>query len=78
MKENSFKQIIYDEMTGTLNLIDDCNNSHQCNIYGERSSRFLPNVTGFASYKQRKNYNLHREIKSECEGSLYRPQNSNI
>jgi hypothetical protein len=78
MKENSFKQIIFDEITGTLNLIDDGNNSYQCNIYGERSSRFLPNITGFASFKQRKNYNIDCEIKSECEENLYRPQNSKI
>ena len=78
MSNHSFKQIIRDELTGKLKIIDNENRSYNCNLYGEKSPEFLPNVSGFSSFGDRKKINVLKEINLDLDRSLYRPQNSNI
>ena len=64
-----FKQIYFDEISGNLMILDTTDNYYQCNIYGEKKSEFLPNVTGYDA-SQRMDIKLNTNFKS----SLYNPQ----
>jgi hypothetical protein len=48
-----FKQIYFDEDTGRLMLSDSDNNHYLCNIYGDKLTEFLPNVSGIMSREGR-------------------------
>ena len=46
--------ICYNPETGKLTLSDNYNNHYSCDLFGRIQKRFLPNVTGQVSYKERK------------------------
>ena len=46
--------ICYNPETGKLTLSDNYNNHYSCDLFGRIKKRFLPNVTGQVSYKERK------------------------
>ncbi len=50
----SRKLIWFDENSGELVLNDGNNNQFKCNIYGDKLPEFLPEISGTASFKERK------------------------
>ena len=48
--------ISYNHETGKLTISDNNNNQYLCDLFGRVKTKFLPNVTGQASYTQRQNY----------------------
>ena len=46
--------ICYNPETGKLTLSDNYNNHYSCDLFGRIKKKFLPNVTGTASYHERK------------------------
>jgi len=48
------KQIWFEENTGKTKLFRSDNVSYNCNIYGDKLSEFLPNVSGVIGFKNRK------------------------
>ena len=67
-KEKIILNISYNNETGKLILCDNYNNQYICDLFGRIKTKFLPNVTGQASYTQRQNFysqnkkNKKREI----------------
>ena len=49
------KHLCYNPDNGRLILSDNKNNHYLCDIYGNKKTKFLPNVTGIVSYQTRKN-----------------------
>ena len=46
--------ICYNQESGKLTLSDNYNNHYSCDLFGRITKRFFPNVTGQASYNERK------------------------
>ena len=46
--------ICYNPETGKLTLSDNYNNHYACDLFGRITKKFFPNVTGQASYRERK------------------------
>ena len=46
--------ICYNPETGKLTLSDNYNNHYSCDLFGRIKKKFFPNVTGVATYKERK------------------------
>ncbi len=74
------KQIIFDEQSGKLFLSDDKNNHYLCNIYGQKKTSFLPDITGIYNAPQRKNINnndiddpLYQDIYPQNKSQMYLP-----
>ena len=55
-KEKIILNISYNNETGKLILCDNYNNQYICDLFGRIKTKFLPNVTGQASYTQRQNF----------------------
>lgn len=72
---NIIKQIYYDETTGKVTIYDKLNNNYSCNMYGDKLPKFLPRITGFANFKERKDY-MEMINVNEIDRSIYRPQNT--
>jgi len=53
-QEQVILNICYNPETGKLTLSDNYNNHYSCDLFGRIKKRFFPNVTGQASYKERK------------------------
>ena len=49
------KNICYNQDNGRLILSDSENNHYLCDIYGNEKTKFLPNITGYASFHSRNN-----------------------
>ena len=67
---NKLKIIInisYDHDTGKLTISDNNNNKYLCDLFGRVKTKFLPNVTGRASYTQRQNYYFNNKKKQKKE-----------
>ena len=60
-KVNIILNISYNHETGKLTLSDNNNNHYLCDLFGRVKTKFLPSVTGQASYTQRQNYYSHNE-----------------
>ena len=67
-KEQVILNICYNPESGKLTLSDNYNNHYSCDLFGRIKKKFLPNVTGQVSYKERK-------IKTEEKYKL--PKTSN-
>ena len=61
--------ICYNPETGKLTLSDNYNNHYSCDLFGRITKKFFPNVTGQASYRERK-------IKTEEKYKM--PKTTNI
>ncbi len=48
------KQIWFEENSGDLKLFRNDNINYKCNLYGDKLSEFLPNVSGVIGFKDRK------------------------
>ena len=48
------KLIWFDEVKGDLILNDGNNRQFKCNIFGDKIPQFLPEISGTASFKERK------------------------
>ena len=75
--------ICYDTESGKLILSDNYNNHYLCDLFGRIKTKFLPNVTGIASYSQRhhhfnssSNFNLNNKKTIKEKSLLNRPQTS--
>ena len=55
-KDQIILNISYNIETGKLILSDNYNNHYLCDLFGRIKSKFLPNVTGQASYTQRQDF----------------------
>jgi hypothetical protein len=75
-KQKVFKQIGFDDITGKIFLVDFDNNSYECNLYGEKIPKFLPNITGFSSYRERLESGNIKNKTFNIDRKLYRPQSS--
>ena len=53
-QEQVILNICYNPETGKLTLSDNYNNHYSCDLFGRIKKKFLPNVTGTASYHERK------------------------
>ena len=53
-QEQVILNICYNPETGKLTLSDNYNNHYSCDLFGRIKKRFFPNVTGQASFKERK------------------------
>lgn len=73
--EQYFKQIVHDETTGHLSLLDPRNKSFECNIYGNPIRKFDFDITGKADYAEREKRNLIKTLFLNQDRRLYRPQN---
>ena len=62
-KEQLILNITYETETGRLILSDNYDNHYLCDLFGRIKTKFLPNITGEASYIERKNYNSARNFK---------------
>ena len=71
----NFKQINHLYDTGKLELVDYKGNITECNIYGVPNKKFLRDITGIISYKERLNKGFIKEIKYNSNKSLYIPKN---
>lgn len=72
-----FKQIYFNEHNGKLFILDSKNNHYHCNLYGEKKPKFLPNITGFSTYKERvEEHKQNLNLNNTLDKSLYRPQHS--
>ena len=65
------KNICYNQDNGRLILSDSENNHYLCDIYGNEKTKFLPNITGYASFHSRNNMifknNSYNNIKGDSE-----------
>jgi hypothetical protein len=78
LQSNRIKQIYFDEITGKLVILDSNENSYQCDIYGDKKPQFLPYVSGYANYTERKEKGLELNLKTKFNDTMYRPQTSKI
>ena len=63
-KEQIILNMYYNNETGKLILSDNYNNHYICDLFGRVKTKFLPNVTGQASYTQRQNfYSKNKKIQ---------------
>jgi len=62
-KEQLILNITYETETGRLTLSDNYNNHYSCDLFGRIKTKFLPNITGQASYIERKNFNSARNFQ---------------
>lgn len=76
LQSNRIKQIYFDEITGKLLILDSNENSYECDIYGDKKPQFLPNVSGFATFAERKKKGLELNFKTKIIENIYKPQTS--
>jgi len=71
------REIYFDERTGKIKIHDSENNDYECNLYGEKVCQFLPNVTGFAGFKERKEMKqFEGQLMVDKSKQNYHPQKS--
>lgn len=77
---SKIKQIYFEENSGKIFLFDNHNNTYECNIYGDKCVKFLPGITGFANFSERKQQfeETLPQMNFNYDTKLYRPQQSNI
>ena len=61
--EQLILNLTYEAETGRLILSDNYNNHYLCDLFGRIKTKFLPNITGQASYIERKNFNSARNFQ---------------
>ena len=74
-KDQIILNISYNIETGKLILYDNYNNHYLCDLFGRIKTKFLPNVTGQASYTQRQNF-LSRNKNLQKKELFNRPNTS--
>ena len=67
--------ISYDHDTGKLTISDNNNNKYLCDLFARVKTKFLPNITGQASYTQRQNYYSNNK-KMQKKEIFNRPKTS--
>lgn len=73
------KELYIDDNTGKILIHDSNNNDYECNLYGNKMTKFLPNLTGFIGSKERKNMNhFDKPIINDKSKDNYHPQKSNF
>lgn len=72
----NLKQIIFNENKGKYFLAGDSDEDRPCDIYGENVTRFLPGISGKASFSFREKKGRIKQQNTKTSRSLYRPQNS--
>lgn len=74
-----FKEIYFDEVSGKIKILDSNDNEYECNLYGEKLTKFLPNLTGFIGFNERKELNnFDNPITFDKSNQIYHPQKSNF
>ena len=63
--EQLILNLTYEAETGRLILSDNYDNHYLCDLFGRIKTKFLPNITGQASYLERKNFNSARNFQSK-------------
>ncbi len=77
LKPVFLKEIYFDEITGKIIIHDSNNNDYECNLYGEKITKFLPNVTGLLNFKERNEKKHYINIVSDDDSrKIYHPQKS--
>ena len=61
--EQLILNLTYEAESGRLILSDNYNNHYLCDLFGRIKTKFLPNITGQASYIERKNFNSARNFQ---------------
>ena len=74
-KDQIILNISYNIETGKLILSDNYNNHYLCDLFGRIKTKFLPNVTGQASYTQRQIF-FSRNKNLQKKELLNRPNTS--
>ena len=64
-KEQIILNICFNPETGKLVLSDNYDNHYLCDLFGRIKKKFLPNVTGQASFQQRKEFFANKNLKTE-------------
>ena len=75
--KNIIKQIYLDENSNRIFIFDNQNNSYECNLYGDKLPKYLPEITGRANFQKREEKNQIMKLNFETNKCLYRPQTSN-
>lgn len=71
------KEIYFDDVSGKIIIHDSDNNDYECNLYGEKVTKFLPNVTGFVGIHERKELkHFDKPITFDKSNQIYHPQKS--
>lgn len=71
------KEIYFDEISGKIKIHDSNNNDYECNLYGEKLTKFLPNLTGFIGFNERKDLKqFENPITLDKTDQIYHPQKS--
>ena len=74
-KDQLILNICYDNETGKLILSDNYNNHYYCDLFGRIKTKFLPNVTGQASYTQRQKF-FSKNKRTQSNWLINRPNTS--
>lgn len=71
------KEIYFEEVSGKIKIHDSNNNDYECNMYGEKLTKYLPNLTGFIGFKERKELNqFENPVTFDKSNQIYHPQKS--
>jgi len=71
------KEIFFDEVSGKIKILDSNNNEYECNLYGEKITKFLPNITGFIGFNERNELkHFDNPITFDKSNQIYHPQKS--
>ena len=69
------KEIYIDEVTGKIKIHDSNNNDYECNLYGEKLIKFLPDLSGFIGFNERNNLKqFENPITFDKSNQIYHPQ----
>jgi hypothetical protein len=69
------KELYFDDFSGKIMIHDSYNNDYECNIYGEKLSKFLPNITGTLGAEERKKNKLNKSVDDKNKTKeYYHPQ----
>jgi hypothetical protein len=74
----NYKQINYIDDIGKLELVDYKGNITECDIYGSPKKKFLNDITGITTFKERLDKGLIKEFKYNNNKSLYIPKTLNF
>jgi hypothetical protein len=76
-KEQLILNICYDMERGKLILSDNYNNHYFCDLFCRIKTKFLPNVTGQASFTQRQNFlSKNKKAQTQSNWHINRPNTS--
>ena len=71
------KEIYFDDIHGKIKIHDSKGDDYECNLYGEKITKFLPQITGFIDFKLRNEMgHFDYPIIKDESSKIYHPQKS--